>query len=64
MQSKMTANLRHYLHSPILNIIKISDKYRIFKLNAMKIPVDILLLTKNVLNYTVNNLIMVSTILA
>ena len=36
MQSKMTANLRHYLHSPILNIIKVRDKYRIFKLNLRK----------------------------
>ena len=36
-QSKMTATLRHYLHSPIIpNIIKIRDENRIFKLNSRK----------------------------
>ena len=36
VQSKMTANLRHFLLSPILNIIKIRDKYHIYKLNSRK----------------------------
>ena len=36
VKSEMTANLRHYSHSPILNIIKIRDKNRIFKLNSRK----------------------------
>ena len=49
VQSKMTANLRHYLHSPIPNIIKIRDKYRILNKTREKIPVDISLFTKTVL---------------
>ena len=38
VQSEMTANLRHYLHAPILNIIKVRDKYRMSKLNSKKKP--------------------------
>ena len=53
---QLTANLRHYLHSPIPNIIKIRDKYRIFKLNSRKNTRWYFIL--------VNYLILVSTILA
>ena len=36
VHSKMTYNLRHYLRTSILNIIKIKHKYRIFILNSRK----------------------------
>ena len=65
VESKMAGNLLHYFRSSILNIIKIRDKYRIFKLYQRKMTSDISLFTNTMLLIVgVNNLILVSTILA